>query len=49
MVVHDLDSAAPACAIDDLVASGRGATFGPDSLPEALNRGYRRCPRCAPS
>lgn len=47
MVVHDLDAARPACGLDDLLASARFATFGPDSLPEARNRGYRPCPRCA--
>lgn len=46
MVVHDLDAARAACRLDDLLASGRFATFGPDSLPEARNRGYRPCPRC---
>ena len=46
MVVHDLDAARPACRLDDLLASERFASFGPDSLPEARNRGYRPCPRC---
>jgi hypothetical protein len=46
MVVHDLDAAGPACRLDDLLASERFATFGPDSLPEARNRGYRPCRRC---
>jgi hypothetical protein len=49
MVVHDLDAAGPACRLDDLLASERFATSGPDALPEARNRGYRPCPRCAPS
>ncbi len=41
-VVYDLDDAAtPREAIDELVASGKGATFGPDTLPEARNRNYR--------
>ncbi len=46
-LVHDLDSAADGCAIDELMASQRFASFGPDSLAEARNRGYRPCPRCA--
>lgn len=46
MVVHDLDAAAPACRIDDLVASGRFASFGPDSEAEARNRGYSPCRHC---
>lgn len=46
-VVHDLDSATEACAIDELVASQRFAAFGPDSVTEAKNRGYRPCAHCA--
>ena len=48
-LVHDLDSPADSCAIEELVASERFASFGPDSLAEARNRGYRPCPRCASS
>lgn len=44
--VHDLDHASEACRIDDLIASGQFASFGPDTLPEARNRGYRPCPHC---
>jgi hypothetical protein len=41
-VVYDLDDAAtPKAIIDELVESGQGATFGPDSLPDARNRNYR--------
>ena len=41
-VVYDLD-----CELDDevvaeLVASKQVATFGPDTLAEARNRGYRQ-------
>ena len=46
-LVHDLDSPADSCAIEELMASERFASFGPDSLAEARNRGYRPCPRCA--
>lgn len=46
-MVHDLDQTADVCAIDELVASERFAAFGPDTLPEAANRGYRPCPHCA--
>lgn len=46
MVVHDLDGAVDGCGVDDVVASGRAASFGPDSAVEARNRGYRRCRRC---
>ncbi|MGH8992639.1 MAG: hypothetical protein ACRDZ7_14120 [Acidimicrobiia bacterium] len=45
-IVHDLDQAGDACAIDELVASERFAAFGPDTLPEAANRGYRPCGHC---
>lgn len=41
MRVHDLDRAGEACQIDELMASEQFAAFGPDSLPEARNRGYR--------
>ena len=44
-VVYDLDLAdsdpAVAKAIAELLASERFAAFGPDSLAEARNRGYR--------
>jgi hypothetical protein len=45
-VVHDLDAATDACGIDDLMASEQFAAFGPDSLAEARNRGYRPHPAC---
>lgn len=45
--VHDLDNATDACGIDALMASGQFASFGPDTLAEARNRGYRPCPHCA--
>lgn len=41
-VVYDLDDpATPKDLIDELVESGKGATFGPDTLAEARNRNYR--------
>jgi hypothetical protein len=46
MVVHDLDQVVDACAIDDLMRSEQFASFGPDLLAEARNRGYRPCPHC---
>jgi hypothetical protein len=45
--VHDLDHAVGACALDELVASGQGTSFGPDLLAEARNRGYRPHAACA--
>lgn len=44
--VHDLDNAMAACAIDELMESEQFAAFGPDTIPEARNRGYRPCPHC---
>ena len=42
-VVYDLDTddAAAQSAITELVASERFASFSPDTLAEARNRGYR--------
>jgi hypothetical protein len=44
--VHDLDNIADACRLDDLLASEKFATFGPDELVEAKNRCYKPCPHC---
>ena len=49
MVVHDLDSGREACEVDEVARSGQAATFGPDSLAEARNRGYRACAHCRPA
>jgi hypothetical protein len=38
--VYDLDNA-PAEKIEELIASEQFASFGPDTLAEARNRGYR--------
>ena len=46
--VHDLDNATEACRIDDIEAAEAYLAFGPDSLPEARNRGYHRCHHCTP-
>ena len=42
-VVYDLDDADDdtAARVDELLASEQFAAFGPDSLDEARNRGYR--------
>ena len=39
--VYDLDEDGDEATIAELVESGQVATFGPDTLPEARNRGYR--------
>ena len=46
MRVHDLDNVTDACLLDDLLASEQFMSFGPDTLAEARNRGYRPCPHC---
>ena len=39
-LVYDLDSWGDAAVIDEIVAAEVGASFGPDTLAEARNRGY---------
>ncbi|MEO5975451.1 MAG: hypothetical protein ABIQ38_09670 [Ilumatobacteraceae bacterium] len=39
-LVYDLDSWTDVAIINDIVASNVGLSFGPDTLPEARNRGY---------
>ncbi|MGH9117048.1 MAG: hypothetical protein ACRD0A_03960 [Acidimicrobiales bacterium] len=48
-VVHDLDHCTDPAVIDELLAAETFATFGPDTLPEARNRGYHRCRTCCPA
>lgn len=45
-VLHDLDSVGERCGLSELLASEQFATFGPDTVPEARNRGYRPCRHC---
>lgn len=40
-LVYDLDAEYAQEVIDELVESEQVGTFGPDTLPEARNRGYR--------
>lgn len=40
-VVYDLDNPPDDETIDELMASEQFAAFGPDTLVEASNRGYR--------
>ena len=41
-VVYDLDAdATPAEAVEDLMAAESFLAFGPDTLAEACNRGYK--------
>lgn len=46
LIVHDLDASGDACGIDELMASEQFASFGPDTIPEARNRGYKPCKHC---
>jgi hypothetical protein len=45
--VHNLDNIQPSCHLDELLASEQYASFGPDLLAEARNRGYRAHRPCA--
>ena len=45
-VVHDVDACTEPDIINELLEAETYLSFGPDSLPEARNRGYRRCDRC---
>ena len=40
--VYDLDEAIDESVIDELIASEQYSVFGPDTLAEARNRGYRQ-------
>ena len=45
-VVYDLDRCSRPDLVDDLVVRQAWATFGPDTLAEARNRGYRLSRHC---
>ena len=45
-VVHDLDHCSSDEVIEELMAARTFLCFGPDTLAEARNRGYRRCRTC---
>ncbi len=45
-VVHDLDACSAPEVIAELLEAETYLCFGPDTLDEARNRGYRRCNRC---
>ncbi len=40
--VYDLDEVTDESVIDELIASEQYLVFGPDTLAEARNRGYRQ-------
>ncbi len=39
--VYDVDAVEDASVIEDIIAADAGLCFGPDTLAEARNRGYR--------
>lgn len=41
-VVYDLDEVTDESVIHELISSENYLVFGPDTLPEARNRGYRQ-------
>ncbi len=41
LVVYDVDGMTDESIIEELMAAGTYASFGPDTLVEARNRGYR--------
>lgn len=45
-IVHDLDNCNSPEVIDELIESRQYLSFGPDTLTEARNRGYKRCMTC---
>ena len=47
-VVYDLETA-PADLIEELMAARTYLSFGPDTLVEARNRGYKPHASCAPA
>jgi len=40
-LVYDVDAWQDSAVIDDIVSTNSGICFGPDTLAEARNRGYR--------
>jgi hypothetical protein len=45
-VVHDVDACTEPAVIEELLQAETYLAFGPDTLAEARNRGYRKCRRC---
>lgn len=48
-VVHDVDACDAPEVLEELMQAETYLSFGPDTLAEARNRGYRRCRQCAGS
>jgi hypothetical protein len=45
-VVHDLDACSSPEVIEELMGAETFLCFGPDTLAEARNRGYKPCRSC---
>ena len=45
-IAHDVDACDAPEVIDELMSAETYLCFGPDTLAEARNRGYRRCDAC---
>jgi hypothetical protein len=45
-VVHDVDNCSAEDTLTELVSAETYTCFGPDTLAEARNRGYKRCAQC---
>lgn len=45
-IVHDVDQCTDEERIGELMAARTYLCFGPDTLVEATNRGYRACTEC---
>ena len=45
-VVHDVDACTAPEVIEELMASERYLSFGPDTVDEARNRCYKLCSKC---
>jgi hypothetical protein len=46
LVVHDVDACDRPEVVEELMAAETFLCFGPDTLAEARNRGYRACRAC---
>ncbi|MGE0879002.1 MAG: hypothetical protein AB7L13_20175 [Acidimicrobiia bacterium] len=45
-VVHDIDACTAPEVVEELVAAQTFLCFGPDTVAEARNRGYKLCKGC---
>ena len=45
-LVHDIDHCTAEDVVGEMAAAETWLCFGPDTLAEARNRGYKRCQQC---